>query len=355
MDPKYLTARIELARLLLASRGAQTALQLLDEAPREQKATASVIVQRNWALLALGQRAEAREGIDRVLSTGKVPEALLQDAALKLDQKQYTAARASAEEALRQNPEDARALNVLVRSCAAQNRLPAGLQKAREHALRHPASAAVQQVLGQLLAVNGDRAGARRAFEAAKANKPDLVTPELALAEMDTAEGKRGEARKRLAAVVSSHPNNIAGHLLFAQLEMAEGNHAAAIAQYRKAVALDERNAPALNGLAYLLAESNQSDEALKYAQKAKELAPDSPAVDDTLGWTYFQKGLYALAVAHLEGAAKEGTALRKYHLAMAYTKAGDPTRGRQTFDAAFQMDPNLPEAQAALQVFGKN
>ena len=47
----------------------------------------------------------------------------------------------------------------------------------------------------------------------------------------------------------------------------------------------------ALNGLAYLLAETRQPDEAIKYAQKAKELAPDSPAVDDTLGWTYFQKG----------------------------------------------------------------
>jgi Tfp pilus assembly protein PilF len=76
--------------------------------------------------------------------------------------------------------------------------------------------------------------------------------------------------------------------------------------------------------------------------------------VDDTLGWTYFQKGMYTLAVAHLEGAvAKDGTALRKYHLAMAYLKAGDPKRGRQTFEAALKMDPKLPEAQVARQLFG--
>jgi Tfp pilus assembly protein PilF len=144
--------------------------------------------------------------------------------------------------------------------------------------------------------------------------------------------------------------------LLLAQLEMNDGKNAAAIEQYRKVVALDEKNVLALNGLAYLLANNKQPDEALKYAQKAKELAPDNPAVDDTLGWTYFQKGLYTLAVAHLEGAtAKEGTARRKYHLAMAYLKAGDPKRGRQTFDAAWKMDPNLPEAQAARQVLGMN
>ena len=125
---------------------------------------------------------------------------------------------------------------------------------------------------------------------------------------MDATEGKRDEARKRLSAVVASHPANIPGRILLAQLEKTEGKTAAAIEQYRKAVALDERNVLALNSLAYLLAESKQPDEALKYAQQAKEIAPDSPAVDDTLGWTYFQKGMYALAVTHLESAtAKEG------------------------------------------------
>ena len=356
LDPKYLTARTELARLLLANKGAHAALQLLDEAPQEQKAAVSLIVQRNWALLALGQIAEARTGINQVLSTGKVSEARLQDAVLKLDQKDYAGARAAAEGVLSQNPEDVRALEVVVQSYAAQSQLPASLQKAREQALRQPASAAMQEFLGQLLAANGDRAGARKAFEAAKASKPDLVTAELALAEMDTADGRRDDARKRLVAVVGTHPTNIAGRVLLAQLEMTEGKNAAAIAQYREVVALDESNAVALNGLAYLLAESSQPDEALKFAQKAKELAPDNAAVDDTLGWTYYRKGLYALAVAHLEAAAtRESTARHKYHLAMAYMKAGDPKRGRQALDEAFKIAPNLVEGQAALQAFGKN
>jgi len=354
LAPGLLAARLELAQILMASRGAPSALQLLDEAPQDQKGTVPVVVQRNWALLALGQIAEARKAIDQVLSAGKVPEALLQDAALKLALKDYAGARASAEGVLAQNPEDPRALDVLVRSYSAQNQTPAGLQKAREHAARHPASAPVQQFLGQLLSANGDRVGARKAFEAAKAAKPDLVNAELALAEMDTTEGKRDDARKRLSAVVSSNPGNIPAHILLAQLEITEGKTAAAIEQYRKAVALDDKNALALNGLAYLLAESNQPDEAIKYAQKAKELAPDNAAVDDTLGWTYFQKGLYTMAVTHLEGAiAKEGTAIRKYHLAMAYLRAGDPKRGRQMLDAALIMDPNLPEAQVARRVFG--
>jgi hypothetical protein len=33
--------------------------------------------------------------------------------------------------------------------------------------------------------------------------------------------------------------------------------------------------------------------------------------------------------------------------------KAGDPKRGRQVFDAAMKLDPNLPEAQAARELLG--
>jgi len=353
LAPGFLEARIDLSQTLIENRGAQSALKFLDEAPQDQKGTIPFLVQRNRTLLALGQIAEARKGIDQVLTAGKVPEALLQDAALKMAQKDYAGAHTSADEVLKQSPEDVRALAVLLQIYAAQNQASIGIQKVREYASQQPASAPLQMFLGQILSTKGDRVGARRAFETALADQPGLVTAELALAEVDTTEGKRDEARKRLSVVVSSDPNSIPGRLLFAQLEMTDGKTAAAIEQYRKVVALDEKNIIAVNGLAYLLAESKQPDEALKYAQKAKELAPDNPTVDDTLGWSYFQKGLYSLAVTHLESAtAKEGTARRKYHLAMAYLKAGDPKRGRQTLDAATKMDPNLPEAQAARQVF---
>ena len=353
LEPRFLAARLDLAQTLTANRGAQSALKLLDETPQEQKAAIPVILQRNWALLALGQIAEARKGIDQVLGAGKIPEALLQDAALKLAQKDHAGARTAAEEALSKDPEDSRALALLVQTYSAQNQPTIGLQKAREYAQQRPQSAALQLYLGQLLSASGDRAGARKAFQAAAADQPGLASAELALAEMDTVDGKRGDARSRLSSVISSNPGNIQGHILFAQLEIADGKTASAIEQYRKTLALDERNIYALNGLAYLLAESKQPDEALKYAQKAKELAPDNAAVDDTLGWTYFQKGLYSMAVTQLESAnARDGAALRKYHLAMAYLRSGDPKRGRQTLDAALKINPNLREAQTARQLF---
>ncbi len=355
LNPSFIEARIDLAQVLLTARDAHAALVLVDEAPKEQMNSVAVILKRNWALLALGRAAEARPGIDRLVATGKVPEALVEDAALRLDQKDYAGARKSAEAALKMTPGDTRALYALVDTYTAQKQPAAAVQRMREYAVNQPGSAPVQQFVGQILIAGGDRAGARKAFEAAKADRPGFLDADYSLAELDAAEGKVDDARKRLQSVVSAHQDNKAAHKVLAEFELTSGkNPAAAIEQYRKVVAIDPKDALAWNAMAYLLARGKQQDEALKSAQKAKELAPDNPAVDDTLGWVYYLQGSYPLSVVHLEAATnKQGTAVRKYHLAMAYLKAGKADRGRETLEAALKMNPNLPEAQAARQAFG--
>ncbi|MGB9606726.1 MAG: tetratricopeptide repeat protein, partial [Bryobacteraceae bacterium] len=151
--------------------------------------------------------------------------------------------------------------------------------------------------------------------------------------------------------LLAADPRNSAARSLLASLEHHAGNWQDAAAHYRKAIDLEPRNVLALNNLAFLLAENlNQPDEALQLAQKAKELAPESPEVDDTLGWIYYHKGLYGSAIQHLERAAagRNATALRKYHLAMAYWKAGEQAKARAALAEARRLDANLPELKAA-------
>ena len=69
-------------------------MPLLDQSPKTRRAACSNPA-ANWVLLALQQKTEARKGIDQLLATGKVPEALLQDAALKMEDKDYAGARVS--------------------------------------------------------------------------------------------------------------------------------------------------------------------------------------------------------------------------------------------------------------------
>src|SRR5262249_7761509 len=104
----------------------------------------------------------------------------------------------------------------------------------------------------------------------------------------------------------------------------------------------DASNLVALNNLAYLVAADN-SDEALKLARQALEIAPDNAAALDTMGWVYYRKGIYQSAIQHLKTAAqKEPTPRRQFHLGMAYSKAGDQILGQQFLRAALARDPSL-------------
>jgi Flp pilus assembly protein TadD len=143
--------------------------------------------------------------------------------------------------------------------------------------------------------------------------------------------------------------------LWLADVEALRGETDSAINLFRQVVTSDTGNAEAYNNLAYLLAD-RKPDEALKYAQTAVELTPNRPAYCDTLGWVLYRKGLYSAAVQYLErAAADKSDPVWAYHLAMAYAKAGDLTRGRTTLRTALKMNPNVPEAKAAREVIGQN
>ena len=153
-------------------------------------------------------------------------------------------------------------------------------------------------------------------------------------------------ARQTLSALLLLDSKNLTARMMLADLELKAGNNAAAIDHLRVIVDVDDKNALALNNLAYILAKTDP-DGALKYAQQAGELAPQNAAIEDTLGWVYYRKGLYSNALTHLKLAvAKEGTPRRQFHLGMAYVKSGDQATGRQIVTAALKSDPALATSE---------
>jgi tetratricopeptide (TPR) repeat protein len=125
---------------------------------------------------------------------------------------------------------------------------------------------------------------------------------------------------------------------------------------YQKALALKPQNAQASHDLASVTLQSGGNlDVALSLAQAARRGMPTSPDVADTLGWIYYQKGAYRLAVDSLREALrlseKTGVADNPtfhYHLGMAYAKSGETTLARQQLQQALRLDPNLTDAQVA-------
>ena len=76
---------------------------------------------------------------------------------------------------------------------------------------------------------------------------------------------------------------------------------------YEQALQIDKTNAVAKNNLAWLLAEHDGNiDVALGLAQQAKEALGDDPRVTQTIGWIYYKKGFYQMALAYLKACAQE-------------------------------------------------
>jgi tetratricopeptide (TPR) repeat protein len=350
LNPYLLPARLDLARTLLRDRQAGAALEILDAAPAGQKQSVPLVIERNWALWATNNLTEMRKGIDQALAHERSADLLIQDGLWKLRMGHASAARASLEQALRLNPGDLRALAGLSKSYAQLGRSELALQAVQEYAQKMPSSAPIQEFLGTLLWAHGEHARARAAFEAAKAADPHFFPADFSLAQIDAAEGKWNDAAARMKQVLSYNPTLTTAHLWLGDIEWIKGDSEGAIQEYQRVVDANPHDAVALNNLAYLLAEyRKQPDTALKFAERAVELAPDDPNCLDTLGWILYRKGLYSPAIPYLKRAITQSpNAILKYHLAMAYAKSGARNSAQQTLARALKDNPRLPEAKLA-------
>jgi tetratricopeptide (TPR) repeat protein len=266
-------------------------------------------------------------------------------------------AQAAFEEVLERQPHELRALRALAQSHMAAKQPGAAIAAVRQHAEKHPSSPRVQYFLGDWSLRTGDPASAREAFERAYSLDASFVEANIALIRLDLAERQLPRARSRLTEVLAHDATNTEARLLLALLAEAEHQPDEAIGHYLRVVAEQPENFVALNNLAYrFAAEHRDLDEALRFAQKAKELAPENASVDDTLGWVYYLKGVYGTALRHFQDAAKQkpADALIQYHLAMTHFQLGDLETGRRTLDEALRLNPDAPEAAMAQKLLAQ-
>jgi tetratricopeptide (TPR) repeat protein len=362
LEPAFLAARLELARVYTSSNTAKSntaklALDILKQAPETQRNTAAVIAEANWARFALGQQTEVEATLKDALAQSKLPDLMLQNAVVLIDHGKQEEARKQLREVLSSQPEDIRALQLLAWSYQTEKRIAQGLDELRKFADQHPNSSLIQQFVGSALLSQGNKEDARSAFTRAKSADPAAATPYLYLAQMDATSGQLDSSKATLQALVKQQSKNVTANLWLGNIAILKGDYPTAIQEYQQVLAIEPSNVSALNNLAYLLAEHSQKpDEALQYAQKARALAPTSGSVANTLGRVYYLKGLYTQAIPLLKSAVDiDGGAQNNFHLGFAYLKAGEAAKGRQTLTAALKMDPRLPEAEEAKQLLSQS
>ncbi len=365
LDRDFLPARLEMAQVLLKNPDSQrAALDVLDEAPDALKKDPRLLSARTWALIALKDYQRAGESLAASrAAVGETPEFLLQQGVMLAGSGRIADAKAPLEKALESRPGDIRALNALASTYVAEKQIPEALRLVKEQADEHASSAELQLTAAKWLARGGTNYvdDARRYFERAQAAGDPNNEASFALAQMDIASGNRDKALQRVDAILVKDSSNAGALLLKATaLESAE-RFTESDAAYRALLEVQPRNAVALNNLAYSLAtRTGNLDEALRYAQQAKEIAGSSETaagamVDDTLGWVYYLRQQYPTALLHLKTAAGKSpnSAVIHYHLAMAHARNSEPEAAREAYDAAVKLDGSLPEAKEAKKVLG--
>jgi tetratricopeptide (TPR) repeat protein len=121
------------------------------------------------------------------------------------------------------------------------------------------------------------------------------------------------------------------------------GRKEESIAKMRKVLEIEPNHADALNYIGYTFAEQGiRLDEAETLIKKALSLKPDSGYIVDSLGWVYYQKGLYPKALKMLQKAVTltpNDPAIME-HLGDAYFKTKAYEKALQAYEKALTLEP---------------
>lgn len=164
--------------------------------------------------------------------------------------------------------------------------------------------------------------------------------------------GKNGEAGTRLTQWLKEHPADAAARIYLAGIYLAEKQNKAAIEQYQIILRQNPKYVPALNNLAWLY-QQEKNPRALEYAEQAFKLKPDSPAVQDTLGWILVEQGDTSRGLPLLQKAASrapEATVIR-FHLARALLKSGNKVGARKQLEQLLASRKDFPQADEAREL----
>jgi tetratricopeptide (TPR) repeat protein len=214
--------------------------------------------------------------------------------------------------------------------------------------------AVIEYLQGNVSLAKKDTGKARLHFEKAIEIEPNTLAPYVALARIYVREEKLSEAVAQYEAILNKNPNYLAGYMALGTIYGQQGDGEKEEAYYRKALEVKSDFAPAANNLAWNLAtRGGNIDEALKFAQIAKEGMPKSAAVMDTLGWIYYMKGSYLNAIAEFQDslAREPDNPIINYHTGLAYYKNNQPAEAREFLEEALKLDQDFEGAEEARDI----
>ena len=286
---------------------------------------------------------------------------LVQFGTLRLLQKKFPDAEKFFSQALDKEPSSNDALSGLMNAYLASQQPDKAIAAAQAQVAKAPGPNGYI-LLGTVLSeTRHDFPGAEAAFR--KAMELDHSNSEAIgkLGRVLVAENHSDQALALYLQAIKDNPN--AGLMILAgELYQSQNNPEQARAMYQKALDLDPNNPVASNNLAYVMLEQGGNvDIALNLAQSARRGMPDSANAADTLGWAFYQKGIYQSAIDQFQEALKLNEKVHApedpdvhYHLGLAYQKNNQPALARQHLQRALSLDSKFPNADDARKLLSE-
>ena len=154
------------------------------------------------------------------------------------------------------------------------------------------------------------------------------------------------EVAERLTRqLIAAFPDLVAAHILLGTVYGRQKRLAAAIQRFEHALALDPRNAEALNNLAVIYRQTGDTDRALSFVTRAVTREPDNGEILYNLGNIQKDVGNYPEAInAYQRAIAVQPELSVAYNnLGTLYDMTGDHTRALETFRRGLNHDANHP------------
>jgi tetratricopeptide (TPR) repeat protein len=208
-----------------------------------------------------------------------------------------------------------------------------------------------------LLGRAGDIEGARAALRQTEVQDNQQRAQLLVLEAQLLREAKRNEdALQVLEQGLEKLPNH--ADLLYETAMQADrmGQFARSEQWLRKLIRIRPEYAHAYNALGYSLLERNERiPEALQLVEKALQLAPDDPAIMDSVGWGYYRSGRLDESVVMLRRAlAANPDPEIAAHLGEVLWVRGDKNEARKIWQESLKTHPDHAILQGVMRKFEK-
>jgi putative PEP-CTERM system TPR-repeat lipoprotein len=295
-----------------------------------------------------GNRNRGIQTLMRLTQVAPSPTSFLQLAQAQLADKRTREAEASLHKALALQSDFAPAQIGLAAVLTQSGRTEEALKFAREVQVKQPKAAVGHVLEGEIHETQKRWKQALEAYRAALARQ-SVGTVAISIYRARARSGDAAGALAELEAWLSKNPADRLGHHLAAMAHAEAGNFNAAARLYEGLVKRNASDAEALNGLAWTYFQLKDA-RALDMANAAYRLAPQSPQVQDTLGWLLTNKGETRRGVELLSLAAKGLPAHPevRYHLAVALYKDGKYAAARNELEAVLASGSSFRGASEA-------